>query len=186
MRNFQRTNGREVLNFYKERVEIDLNIYRNGIAANLAAEMMMTRTPGDAKKTTKRKKEAIERAKICRKTIPKYVIKCMQNCRNRDSPLNTAIASKEHPFADILRAPRISSSRGTPSTPVQSTAISPNLPLRCGYSLAAATISLKRDAKTPSEYFIFEDVQSLYIPLLGCPITLHSPFSSIVHQVELV
>jgi hypothetical protein len=104
MRNFQRTNGREVLNFYKEGVPIDLNIYRNGIAANLAAEMMMTRTPGDAKKTTKRKKEAIERAKICRKTIPKYVIKCMQNCRNRDSPLNTAIASKEHPFADILRA----------------------------------------------------------------------------------
>jgi hypothetical protein len=60
-----------MLNFYEERIEIDLNIYRNGTAAILTAEMMMKRTPGVAKKITKTKEEAIERAeaKVAKKKV---------------------------------------------------------------------------------------------------------------------
>ena len=43
-----------------------------------------------------------------------------------DIPLSSAIASKEPPFADIRKAPRIFSSKGTPRTPTQSVTQSPN------------------------------------------------------------
>jgi hypothetical protein len=55
----------KMLTLYKERVEMDLQIHKNGIAANLTAEMMMKRCgPGAPKKLTKRRKEAIERAEV--------------------------------------------------------------------------------------------------------------------------
>lgn len=54
----------KMLNLFKERVEIDLNIHRNGLAANLTAEMMMKRFPFAQRKLTKRMKEAIGRAEV--------------------------------------------------------------------------------------------------------------------------
>ena len=53
-----------MLKFYQERLEIDLLFHKNGIAANLTAEIMKKRVLGAPKKLTKRMREALERAEV--------------------------------------------------------------------------------------------------------------------------
>ena len=50
--------------FYHERLEIDLQFHKNGIAANLTAEIMKKRVLLAPKKLTKRMREALRRAEV--------------------------------------------------------------------------------------------------------------------------
>ena len=52
------------LEFYNERVNLDLSIHKNGIAADLTSDMMRKRVLGARKKLSKRMMEAIGRAEI--------------------------------------------------------------------------------------------------------------------------
>jgi hypothetical protein len=53
-----------MLKFYHERLEIDLQFHKNGIASNLTADVMKKRVLGAPKKLTKRMREALGRAEV--------------------------------------------------------------------------------------------------------------------------